>query len=337
MQKVMAWCSCPEYTTSHTPAHVPHAIGPGVIMNPVSRILVATDLSENAVAALHAAVELAELSEAELWIVHVVPGADPGQAKALGEIQKKIEARAYDELRKAASKFKKSPVKCQTLVESGDVVARIQELAASLKIDVVVAGTRGHGSDDLRSIGGVAERLAQSASTDVLLVRPDHSEFARICVAVDFSELSVMAMERAGALARLFGAKKLGLLHVLHLPDEYWLTGLSEKDSLRKLREFAHEHMGECKGKAKLGDLKLEEVYEEGSPGAALAKMVKARKADLLVMGSHGRTTVSSAVVGSVAAKTIRSVPASLWIETDPKFKLSFLRALGKIMGLVTD
>ncbi|GIK51573.1 MAG: hypothetical protein BroJett014_05460 [Planctomycetota bacterium] len=307
-------------------------------MNSIARILAATDLSDNSMAALHTSVLLAELYQAELHVVTVIPARQGNTEDLLGKARKTIEVRAADELAKLCARLKKSPVNVQTRVVTGEVVPTVLQLAHDLKIDLTVAGTRGMGSKDLGSIGGVAERLAHAAATDVLLVRPDHSDlFNHICVAVDFSELSVMALKRAAEIARLMKVKELKLLHVLHLPDEYWLTGLSEKESLAKLSGFARQHMQEAVAGAGLKSLKTVECYEEGKPAETLARMAVANKADLLVMGSHGGTAASSAVVGSVAAKTIRAIPASLWIETDPKFKLGFLRALGKLMGLVSD
>jgi nucleotide-binding universal stress UspA family protein len=92
--------------------------------------------------------------------------------------------------------------------------------------------------------------------------------------------------------------------------------------------------MAELESKCNLEGLKCKEAYSEGSPAEELAKLTRSEGADLLVIGSHGSTSAASAVIGSVAAKTVRAVPCSIWIETDPSFKRGFLKALAAIMGL---
>ncbi len=304
-------------------------------MNAIRNVLAATDLSDNALPALKAAVTLAELYGAELWVVHVVPPVDVAHEQLLGETRDHIGARALKALKDVCAELKKPPVTLNVVLEQGDPVTKIHEACKRLNIDVLVAGTRGHGGSDKKSMGRVAERLAHTAATDVLLVRPDYKKgFRNICVALDFSAPSAMALERAAELARTCETGKLTLLHVLHIPDDYWHSGISEKETIKRLRGFAKEHMAEIKSSCNLDGLKVKEAYNEGNPSEELAKLTKGEGADLLVIGSHGSTAAASAVIGSVAAKTVSAVPCSIWIETDPCFKRTFLKALGALMGL---
>lgn len=304
-------------------------------MNPIRNVLAATDLSDNALPALKAAAQLAELCNAELWVVHVVPPVDTAHEALLGEARDKIEARAKAALSEVCRALKKPPVPSNVILEQGDPATKIHEACKRLSIDVLVAGTRGHGGSDKKTMGRVAERLAHTAVCDVLLVRPDFKKgFSKICVAVDFSGPSLMALERAAELARTYKTAKLTLCHVVHIPDDYWHSGISEKETIRRMRGFAKEHMAELQAKCDLEGLKCKEAYNEGSPATELAKLTKGEGADLLVIGSHGSTAAASAVIGSVAAKTVSAVPCSIWIETDPSFKRTFLTALGALMGL---
>ena len=304
-------------------------------MNAIRNVLAATDLSDNALPALKAAAQLAELFDAELWVVHVVPPVDVAHERLLGETRDKIEARAKAALNEVCRELKKPPVASNVILEQGDPVTKIHEACKRLSIDVLVAGTRGHGGSDKKTMGRVAERLAHTAVCDVLLVRPDFKKgFSKICVAVDFSAPSLMALERAAELARVYQSNKLTLCHVVHIPDDYWHSGISEKETIRRMRGFAKEHMAELQAKCNLEGLKCKEAYNEGSPATELAKLTKGEGADLLVIGSHGSTAAASAVIGSVAAKTVSAVPCSIWIETDPAFKRTFLKALAAIMGL---
>lgn len=304
-------------------------------MNAIRNVLAATDLSDNALPALKAAAQLAELFNAELWVVHVVPPVDVAHERILGATRDAIEERAKAALSEVCRELKRPPVPANVILEQGDPVTKIQEACRRLNIDTLVAGTRGHGGDDKKSMGRVAERLAHTAASDVLLVRPDFKKtFKKICVAVDFSDPSLMALERAAELARAYGAGALTLCHVISIPDDYWHSGMSEKETVKRMRGFAKEHIAELEAKVKLDGLKISEAFAVGKPADELAGLTRGEGADLLVMGSHGRTLTASAMIGSVAAKTVRQVPCSIWIETDPSFKRGFLKALAAIMGL---
>lgn len=304
-------------------------------MNTIRNVLAATDLSENALPALKAAAQLAELFNAELWVVHVVPPMDVAHERLLRATRDAIEERALAALHEVCRELKKPPVPANVILEQGDPVTKIHEACKRLNIDTLVAGTRGHGGSDKKSMGRVAERLAHTAVSDVLLVRPDYKRgFKDICVAVDFSAPSVMALERALELARAYDTGSLTLCHVVSIPDDYWHSGISEKETVKRMRGFAKEHMSELKAKHDFEGLRVKEAYAVGKPADELAGLTRDEGADLLVIGSHGNTLAANAMIGSVAAKTVRAVPCSIWIETDPSFKRGFLKALAAIMGL---
>lgn len=129
-----------------------------------------------------------------------------------------------------------------------------------------------------------------------------------IVVPVDFSETSDRALTYAQTLAQTFGAR----VHVLHvIPDPHsqaWsieATGMSlgslmetwEADAQRRLDGLS------------LGELGGERVTKVGQPHAEIIRYAKARKADLIVIGTHGRGGIEHMLLGSVAEKVVRTAP----------------------------
>ncbi|MCC6575487.1 MAG: universal stress protein [Planctomycetes bacterium] len=304
-------------------------------MRTIERILCCTDLSDNATPAVHAAVKIAELHNAELTILYVMRQPEAAHAPLVDELKKKITQRAQEEIAKVCPPEDDTPVRAKTEIRRGPVIETVLAAARELGADLLVAGSHGHTGNLKGGPGHIAEQLVRKASCSVLLVRPEFSdEYSRIAVATDFSDYGQVVLERGVDLAKRFGRGELGLYHVCHLPEEYWLTGRSEAEALKRVRGFAEQHAREFLKAAKTRGVQVETVIVEGSEAPAILTLVKKRKTELLVMGSHGRTTAGAVLLGSVAERTLRACPCSLWIEIDPKRRMGILQALGHIMGI---
>lgn len=150
-------------------------------MKPIARILVPTDFSDCARAALEYATTLAERLGAQVDVVHVldlphyldgqimVPTTG-GSAEPLDEI---LLRRAGHEMERFLST---SPKGIRVQLLRGDTVGRIVELAAQGGYDLVVMGTHGKRRGILT--GSVTERVVRRAPSPVLAVRDPADETA---------------------------------------------------------------------------------------------------------------------------------------------------------------
>ena len=135
-------------------------------------------------------------------------------------------------------------------------------------------------------------------------------QFKTILVATDFSQTSEHALEYARALATSFG----GTLHLLHVvPDPviasawsetyaYDLTALGERLRLDAERQLAEKAQT-------IRDVAVTTEALVGRPAAIIALTAAERSADLIVMGTHGRSGVTHFFMGSVAERVVRSAP----------------------------
>lgn len=132
--------------------------------------------------------------------------------------------------------------------------------------------------------------------------------FRRIVHASDFSPASRPAFRKAVELAKGTGAQLL-IVHVLPvvpiLPDAY--IAASTYDTLLRGQETAaRRDLNRLVARAKAAGARASGLLLDfGVPATRIARLARARRADLIVMGTHGRTGLTRALLGSVAARVL--------------------------------
>lgn len=130
-----------------------------------------------------------------------------------------------------------------------------------------------------------------------------------IVVAYDGSQHSKKALEIAKALADRFGSK----IYVIHVVDTAVLS-LSEAFSTPNVVESLRQR-GERVLKEALAVIPNAEVkLLEGDPAYEIAKFAKDVKADLVVVGSRGLSTIRKSLLGSVAGRLVQESDVSVLV-----------------------
>ena len=153
----------------------------------IKRILVPTDFSEPAMAALDYAVKLARSLRSQLTVLFVVEpvylavptdmyAAIPNVDMLLVEQQRS----AREQLSKLSQRLQKKGVKCKAVLATGSVYQCIANTARQMKADLIVLGTHGRTGLSHVLLGSVAERVVQTAPCPVLTVRSPKSGSAKI-------------------------------------------------------------------------------------------------------------------------------------------------------------
>ncbi len=148
-------------------------------------------------------------------------------------------------------------------------------------------------------------------------------EIKKILCPVDFSETSNLAIKNAKSMALLFNAK-LYLLHAvdqLHGVDHFMVLQLTPQEIALKLKKEASDKLKEIvcqlKEETKEKELDIETDVKEGKPFVQIIKNAREIDADLIVMGSHGRTALSHAIIGSVAERVVRKASCHVLVVKD--------------------
>ncbi len=149
------------------------------------------------------------------------------------------------------------------------------------------------------------------------------ARITRILVPTDFSATADAALEYACVLAERFGAH-IQLLHVLD--DPFVTEGMaaeayiSEAPGIREamLRE-AQEKLAHRAIPRRGTGIHTEVLFGHGA--RTIAEYAEAHTADLIVMGTHGRTGVAHLLLGSIAEKLVRTAPCPVLTVRHPEVK----------------
>ena len=115
--------------------------------------------------------------------------------------------------------------------------------------------------------------------------------YERILVPVDFSDSTAAVLDAAAGFARAFGAK-LDVLHVCALHGE----GAAEAE--RELDRALPKDLADVIGSKR--------IARALSPDLGIIHEARKRGADLVVMGTHGRSGLRHVLIGSVAERVVQ-------------------------------
>lgn len=132
--------------------------------------------------------------------------------------------------------------------------------------------------------------------------------FSTILVAIDFSDSSDNAFQYALSIAKKYAAKLL-ILHVINEPVDlrgFYVPHISfekleeeiEEGANKMMDSFCHQHMGDFTN--------YESFIVSGMPYEQIIGQGVEKNADLIVLGTHGRTGLDHVLFGSTAAKVVR-------------------------------
>jgi nucleotide-binding universal stress UspA family protein len=276
------------------------------------RILVPVDGSPCSERAARLACRLARVGEAGIVFTHVL--RERGQ-RAGGE---EASARARSLGTALLERWERICSDCvpssARLVEGAEVAAVIVQTAHSEGCDLIAMGTHGREGLPRLLLGSVAERVSRLSGAPVLLVRAsrERSEerlaIGQIVVAVDGSEPGNLALDHAIDLARSLSAG-LTIVHAVGEPvvpidvmGVYLDAGAQA--TYEKMRTLGERILREAKERA-IGLEANTLLLQVGQQrvGDAIAAFADDVQADLVVLGTHGRTGLDRWLLGSVAER----------------------------------
>jgi nucleotide-binding universal stress UspA family protein len=130
----------------------------------------------------------------------------------------------------------------------------------------------------------------------------------RILCPVDFSAPSTEALSYAAGLARTLGAE-LHVLHVYELPMYTMPDGglLAGPDLVARIEKEAGEMLENAVREHQDADLPVTTHLAEGIAHTVIVRHARELDVQLLVLGTHGRTGVMHALLGSVTERVLRT------------------------------
>jgi nucleotide-binding universal stress UspA family protein len=255
-----------------------------IMMSHQQPVLVATDLSARCDRAVDRAVMLASDWSVRLKVIHVL---ESGQ----------IPSWATEEA--VRSGLPNRNVDVDIITPSGSAPEVISRTAEETNSRVIVMGVARYNHARDYFIGTAVDYVVRASKVPVLVVKQrSHAPYKALLVATDLSDCSRAALLRA---AELFPSATLHLIHAYHVPFEGWLKtdeacGELEKQAQQALDNFIRD--------PQMPDAvrhRLDAKVGYGDVGEVLLKALSTCGADLVVLGTHGRSGISHATIGSTA------------------------------------
>lgn len=127
----------------------------------------------------------------------------------------------------------------------------------------------------------------------------------------DFSQGARAAMDYALSLAKDYNARLI-LLYVMQdisIAEWYIPSAVSVADMIEDMEKSAWKEMEKWRAEAQARLNDVENMVARGVPFVEIIKTAKEKGADLIVIGTHGRTGIDHMLFGSTAEKVVRKAP----------------------------
>ncbi|MFN3565944.1 MAG: universal stress protein [Burkholderiaceae bacterium] len=246
-------------------------------------------------------------------------------------IRSYLAAEANRVLEPAVARLLRAGLAVRSSFAVGAPGAEIARAAARSGADLIVMGSHGHSAVKGLLLGSVTHAVLASCTTPLLVVRDAAApsrESLKVGIAVDGSRYSEAAVRYAIAHRDLFGeSPELMLLHVVPDLAAFVIPGLADAPlQLYKPEQIVamqtrrlERAVAPARKQLERAGLKAETVCLVGNDaGDEIAAYAKQNKLDVLVLGSHGRGALKSAVLGSVATRVAAQCRTPLLLIREP-------------------
>jgi nucleotide-binding universal stress UspA family protein len=289
--------------------------------------LLATDGSEEAALAAHAAIDLSGRAGAKLHVVHTWQDLRPPTLPAMAmdeysQAYEQYEREARELLEEQAQRLRSAGgTVAGTHLKKGRPAEEIAYLAQELEADLVVVGSRGLGLVKRLVVGSVSERVVQLDPCPTLVVRGGEGSWppSRVIVGDDASEEARRAGEFAAGIGTLFDARTL-LVRVYPQVTVFKARRISH---VRASKELLRE--GERSLERRAAELESvlgtrpEIRVVAGDAAAVIQEMAEERgKPTLVAVGRRGLDAVGHFALGSVSSDVLRAVSGPVLIVPSP-------------------
>jgi nucleotide-binding universal stress UspA family protein len=278
-------------------------------------VLVGVDLSPGSDEALRQGARLATDLASKLFVCHVVPELIPDGSvftefrRANLDVEGSLLAKARDAVEHQVNTVLSADTPVEVILESGTPHVGLLTQADATGAGVVVAAP---GSETLD--------VVRHASTAVLIAR--RSSHGPVVAATDFSDPSLPALHTAAAEARRRGSA----LHLLHAFDSGVFTlghapaaampylagsSLIALEGLDHLRTLAKQRLDETLREL---DQPGDTTVISGFARDVIVQYAESVNAELIVVGTHGRSGLGRLTLGSTAASVIDLAPCTVLV-----------------------
>ena len=298
---------------------------------PALRVLVATDGSECAEMAVDLAANIDWPAGTEIVVAQAVETevtlAGDLWSRALldgaADIKSARRAEAQQLVQDVGERLARPGLDVRIVVLEGRAATAIVDQARSMAADLVIVGSRGHGTIEAMLLGSVSAEVVDHSPAPVLVAR--RRTINNVILAWDGSSCASYAAEVL-ATWPIFAHSTVHVCSVADLGAPWW-TGFPAPGSADLLQYYEdasevsrqqHKELAlEMAAQLRSAGIAADADARSGDAATALLGAAEASGADLIVMGTRGRTGVVRMVLGSVARNVLQHATCSVLIAHD--------------------
>jgi nucleotide-binding universal stress UspA family protein len=271
-----------------------------------TKILLATDGSEDAELAATTVVGLARNTASELHVVHTWRTVPSVHFDAL--VRQEMEREAQEVLDEQVKQIEGlGGTLAQARLSEGGASEEIVALAEEIGVGLVAMGSRGRGRIRRALMGSVSDAVVRHAHCPVMVVRWKPVAFpAKVLLATDGSEEATVAAQIVTDLGKKTGSEvhvvHVGEIPITHYPDRFGYRALYEEHE-REARQLLETQVESIKAAAATV---AQEHLRMGKADEEVVVLAEELGADLIAMGGRGLGGVKRALMGSVSDSVVR-------------------------------
>jgi nucleotide-binding universal stress UspA family protein len=277
---------------------------------------------------LHRALALAQANTARLTVMDVVPATETAadiEQRCDLNLQELMRQRRLEQLEAWLEPHTRNGSPIYTQVVSGTPFIELIRAVQRNGYDLLIKPPHPHeGLTERLLYGSFDLHLLRKCSCPVWIDRPESAHpYRNILAAVDPADLSCFDLNRLIMdLASSLAARESANLHVIHawrMPGESMLRSGRARIPAREVERLLEET--EQSHRQRLDELLRDYKLSAGSPGVSLVKDKAAKAitavadsshADLIVMGTVGRTGIPGFIIGNTAEDVLRTTHSSI-------------------------
>ena len=247
--------------------------------------------------------------------------ASVGESGIGDETEEEQDARHLKEaIERAEIALKRPDLTLEGFIVRGRPASAIVDEAGAMKADLVVLGSRGHGTIATMVLGSTASEVVDHAPCPVLVARS--GTLGTVALADDGSS-SARGAESVVATWPLFADREISVVAVAEVgvpvaagftPGLYDQVLESYTRSVDEARQEVAEASQSVANRLSDAGLRATPVVLEGDPASEIVRYATERRAGTIVMGTRGRTGLARLVLGSVARNVLVHAPCSVLI-----------------------
>lgn len=295
------------------------------------RVLMATDGSPSAGIAVDLLAGLAWPDGSEIRVVEAIESGTaifggPWPAIAVvqaEELEAELQRTAGDDVNRARDRLQGPGREVTVEVLRGRPATAIVEAAKTFRADLIVVGSRGHGTIETMLLGSVSAEIVDHATVPVLVARGPSAD--RVVLAWDGSTGARAAADLLRSWP-IFAGSQVRVVSVADVRMPWWagMPGPETPELLPLYFDAANaarrSHDALASGmtaELRAAGLDAQADHREGDPAAEIITAAQSTEADLIVLGTHGRTGLARLLLGSVARNVLQHAHCSVLIARE--------------------